>query len=151
MKKLNSLLLAFAFLGVLQLAGCKKKDDPKPASELIVKNWKVKEAKEDGTKVYDDPYAAGSDTKDYSRFKLEFTSATDVRLTEQNGDVITGKWTLTESDKKLVLSGLTPQPTGVTGNLEYTNVVVTDSELRFTRSSPNPKTGASSTEYVLFF
>ena len=150
MKKLNSLLLAFAFLGVFQLAGCKKKDDPKPASELIIKNWKVKEAKEDGTKVYDDPYAAG-DTKDYSRFKLEFTSATDVRLTEQNGDVIVGKWALTDSDKKLVLSGLNPQPTGVTGNLEYTNVAVTEGELRLTRSTANPKTGAGSTEYVLFF
>ncbi len=146
MKKLNVLLLLITFAGASTLIGCKKKDEPKPATELIVKTWSAKEVKEAGTKVYDS--SSSTNTKDYSKFKLSFT-ATTVTLTEANGDVINGKWALTNNNTTLVLSSLNPQPTGVTGDLTYSSVTVTDSQLTMTRSSNNPKTGASSTDYVL--
>jgi hypothetical protein len=146
MKKINSLLLVFALLGSLQLLGCKKKTEPKSALELIQKTWRAQEVKEDGTIAYTAPYDAANDTRDYSSFKLEFTSGTDVRLTESDGNAFNGKWTLNGST--LTLSQLAPEPTG--GNtITYTNVSVTETELRITRAGNNPKTGKSNTQYTL--
>jgi hypothetical protein len=148
MRNFSTILLFMAFFTAFSFVGCKKKDTPKPISELILKTWKASEVKVAGTKVYDSK--SSTNTQDYSKFRLSFTNATDVVLTEANGDVISGKWALTNNNTTLVLSSLNPQPTGVTGDLTYTNLSVTETELKMTRSTANPKTGASSADYVLF-
>jgi hypothetical protein len=145
MKKLNFLLLAFILLGTLQITSCKKKSDPKPPAELIRKSWSAKEVKESGTKVFEagvTPYAV-----DYSKFRLEFLNATDVRLTEMDNQVFNGKWAL--NGTTLSLTQLSPEPTATAGKIDYTNVSVTETELKITRTGTNPKTGKSDTEYVL--
>jgi hypothetical protein len=145
MKKINFLLLAFILLGTLQITSCKKKNDPKAPAELIQKSWTAKEVKENGTKVFE---AGGtSNPVDYSKFKLEFLNATDVRLTELDNTVFNGKWAL--NGTTLSLTQLSPEPTATAGKIDYINVSVTDTELKITRSGTNPKTGSNNTEYVL--
>ena|SRR4028119_1800809 len=145
MRKINFLLLAFIFLGTLQIIGCKKKSDPKSPAELIQKSWSAKEVKHDGTKVFQ----AGmtNNTFDYSKFRLDFLNATDVRLTELDGSISNGKWSL--SGNNLSLTQLTPEPTLTDGKIDYSSVSVTETELKITRVGTNPKTGQSNTEYVL--
>lgn len=145
MRKITFLLLAFILLGTLQITGCKKKSDPKSPAELIQRNWSAKEVKESGTKVFD----AGMSTNvvNYSKFKLDFLNATDVRLTELDGSVSTGKWSLNSST--LSLTQLVPEPTSTGGKIEFSSVSVTETELKITRVGTNAKTGQSNTEYVL--
>ncbi len=145
MRKINFLLLALILLGTLQITGCKKKSDPKPPAELIQKSWSAKEVKENGTKVFD--AGMNTNTADYSKFKLDFLNATDVRLTELDGSVSTGKWAL--NGTTLSLTQLTPEPTLTGGKIDFSSVSVTDTELRITRTGTNAKTGQSNTEYVL--
>jgi len=145
MRKINFLLLAFILLGTLQIIGCKKKNDPLSPNGLIQKIWSVKEVKENGTKVFE----AGmpNNTADYSKFKLEFLNATDVRMTELDGNVSTGKWSL--NGPALSLTQLTPEPTLTGGKIDFSSVSVTEIELKITRTGTNAKTGRSNTEYVL--
>jgi hypothetical protein len=145
MRKINFLLLAFILLGTLQIIGCKKKNDPLSPNELIQKSWVAKEVKENGSKVFDS--GMPTHTVNYSKFKLEFLNATDVRLTELDGTVATGKWSL--NGPALSLTQLTPEPTSTGGKIDYSSVSVTATELKITRSGTNAKTGQSNTEYVL--
>jgi len=148
MKKFNALLLSFVLIGTFQLVGCKKKDEPKPANELIQRTWSAKEVLESANKVFDLPYDATTDTRDYRSFTLAFT-ATDVTITELDGYSYTGKWALTNNNNNLVISQLVDAPTGVGSTVEYVNVKVASNELRLTRSGNNPKTGQSNTEYIM--
>lgn len=145
MRKINFLLLAFSLLGTLQIIGCKSKNDPKSPVELIQKSWSAKEVKENGNKVFDANMS--TNTANYSKFRLDFLNATDVRLTELDGTPFTGKWALNGST--LSLTQLTPEPTSTGGKIDYSNVSVTETELKMTRTGTNPKTGLSNTEYVL--
>lgn len=150
MKKINVLVLWVALLGIFQLVGCSGGgDDPKPITDLIQssqKSWKAKTVKENGAVVYED---AGAKPQDYSKFKIKFTSSTAVELIEVDGVKFTGTWALTNNNTTLKLSGLTPEPTGG-AVIEYTTISATETELKFTRSGTNPKTGKSNVEYTLF-
>lgn len=141
-------LVAVLFCSFIAVAGCKKSknDDPKPATEVIQKSWKVKEAKEDGTKVYD--AAASSNTNaNYAKFKLTLTATTASLTTVDGNSFNSPSWTL--ANNTLTLKTPTPAMTGVSGDLVYTSVSVSDTELKMTRSQTDPKTGAGKTEYVL--
>ena len=144
MRKINLLLLAFILLGTVQIIGCKK-NDPKSPTELIQKSWSAKEVKENGTKVFD--AGMSNNAVNYSKFRLDFLNATDVRLIELDGSVSTGKWSLNGST--LSLTQLVPEPTLTGGRIEFGSVSVNETELKITRVGTNPKTGQSNTEYVL--
>lgn len=156
MKKINILMLMVAFAGIFQLVGCSSGgDDPKPVTDLIKqKIWKAKEVQEKTTSntTFEKVYVNGQANnikEGYSKFRLAFTSATAVELTEYDGTVFKGTWALENNNTTLKLSNLVPTPTGVT-TIEYISLTVTETELNLTRTTNNPKSGASTTQYNLF-
>jgi hypothetical protein len=145
MNKLNKLFLLFALTGLFLMNGCKKKDEPKPTTEVIAKSWKTSQVKESGVIVYSS--SATTNTRDYSKFKLVFT-ATGVTLNEFDNTQFIGKWALSSNNTVLDLTGLNPVPTDG-ASIQYTGVTVSETELKLTRVGTNSKTGKSNVEYTL--
>jgi len=146
MKKSYSLIWCTVLVFALMAAGCSSKK-VKPLSERIAKAWTAESVKE-GTVVV---YTRGGSTNTrpaYSSFRLTLTSPSTVTYTEFDGTTFTGTWALS-GDTKLILSGLTPPPTGSGGTLEFTIVSVEDTKLVLKRVTASPKTGNSINEYTL--
>lgn len=134
-------------LGVLILvSGCKKTPTP-PVSERIAKIWTAKTVDENQTTVYT---RGGTNNvrPGYSSFKLDLSSATTATLVEYTGETFKGQWSV-PTDTKLVLSGLSPQPTGTNGTIEFTINSLADTELSITRTTSSLKTGGTINKYVL--
>ncbi|PSL29407.1 hypothetical protein CLV60_105249 [Dyadobacter jiangsuensis] len=134
-------------LGLLA-AGCKKK--VAPVSERIAKAWTAESVKHGATVVYTRG-GSGNIEAAYSGFRLTLTNSggtKTVSLTDVDGKTFTGNWDL-EGDTKLVLTNLTPQPTGSGGKLEFTISGLEDSRVILTRLSASPKTGGTINEYTL--
>jgi hypothetical protein len=140
-------LIALVFV----LTACPKAKTP-PLSERIAKVWTAGTVKENGTVVY--TKGGASNTKPgYTSFKLDLKNVNGtktVTLTEVDGNSFTGTWELSADEKKLILRGLTPQPTGTNGVIEYTiNGDVTDTQLSLTRTAASLKTGGTINDYQL--
>nr|MBZ1357635.1 hypothetical protein [Dyadobacter fermentans] len=134
-------------LGLLA-AGCKKK--VAPVSERIAKAWTAESVKHGATVVYTRG-GSGNIEAAYSGFRLTLTNTggtKTVSLTDVDGKTFTGNWDL-EGDTKLVLTNLTPQPTGSGGKLEFTISGLEDSRVVLTRLTASPKTGNTINEYTL--
>jgi len=134
-------------LGLLA-AGCKKK--VAPVSERIAKAWTAESVKHGATVVYTRG-GSGNIEAAYSGFRLTLTNTggtKTVSLTDVDGKTFTGNWDL-EGDTKLVLTNLTPQPTGSGGKLEFTISGLEDSRVVLTRLTASPKTGGTINEYTL--
>jgi len=147
MKKSYSLLWCTLLALTLFAAGCKEK--VKPISERIAKAWTAETVKHGSTVVYS---KAGSSTvPGYSGFRLTLNNSSGtktVTYTEWNGDTFTGSWDV-EGETKLVLKGLTPQPTGSGGTIEFTISSLDDAKVVLTRLTASPKTGGTINEYTL--
>ncbi len=148
MKNLILLLLAFTFFAC-------KKSTPTPApvvkepmvAEKIKKTWSANQVTEAGTVVY--TKAGTTNTRPaYSKFKLDLSSASSATLTEFDGNSFTGTWEIV-SEKTLILKGLSPQPTGTGGTIEYAITEATTAVLKLSRTTESPKTGGASVAYVL--
>lgn len=147
MKKSYSLLWCTLLALTLFAAGCKEK--VKPLSERIAKAWTAETVKHGSTVVYS---KAGSSTvPGYSGFRLTLSNSSGtktVTYTEWNGDTFTGTWDV-EGETKLILKGLTPQPTGSGGTIEFTITSLDDAKVVLTRLTASPKTGGTINEYTL--
>jgi hypothetical protein len=148
MKNLTILLLAITFFA------CKKSGStptPTPTvisvAEKIKKSWTANQVTEAGTVVY--TKAGATNTKPaYSKFKLDLSNASSATLTEFDGNSFTGTWEVV-SDKTLILKGLTPQPTGTAGTIEYAITEATTAVLKLNRTTANAKTGGAAVSYIL--
>lgn len=145
MKKTHYALL-FSLTVLTLLAGCGK-TPVTPVSDLIKKNWTARIVTENGTAKYT-AGAASNPTPGYSKFALNMSSPPNVTLTTVDGNTFTGKYEL-QNDKTIVLTGLTPVPTGSNGTISFTITSVTESELVLARTSLDPKTGNSNNVYTL--
>ncbi|TLU97984.1 hypothetical protein [Dyadobacter luticola] len=148
MKKSYSLIWCTLLALTLFVAGCKTK--VKPVSERIAKAWTAESVKHGSTVVYTRGGSSNT-TPAYSNFRLTLTNTSGtktVSLTEFDGNTFTGTWDL-NGDTKLVLSGLTPQPTGSGGTIEYTITSLEDAKVVLTRLTASPKTGGTINEYTL--
>lgn len=149
MKKGYSQLLGIILMLSLMAAGCSK-DKVKPLSERIAKAWTAQSVKEGTVVVY--TRGGSSNTRPaYSSFRLTLTNASGVQTatyTEFDGNTFTGTWAL-EGETTLVLSGLTPAPTGSGGSLKFTITSINDTQLVLTRLTASPKTGNTTNEYTL--
>lgn len=135
-----------AFLLVLGLmSSCK--ETPKPLSEQIAKVWSAQTVREGSTVVYTKG-AANNSKPAYDRFRLDLSSPTAARLMEFDGTVFSGTWELV-NDKTLILKGLTPQPTGTNGTLEYSVQTASTTELKLSRTTASLKTGGTVNDYSL--
>ncbi|MCE6988912.1 hypothetical protein [Dyadobacter sp. CY323] len=148
MKKSYSLIWCTLLVITLIATGCKEK--VKPVSERIAKAWTAEIVKHGSAVVYTRG-GSNNQTPAYSAFRLTLVNASGaktVTLTEFDGSTFTGTWDL-EGDTKLILSGLTPQPTGSGGTIEFTISSLEDSKVILTRLKASSKTGGTINEYTL--
>lgn len=146
--KMNKRLLLstlFAF-GVLIISSCGPK--VAPVSERIAKTWTASSVKENSTEVY--KTGGTTNTKPgYSTYKLDLSAPPAVVIREIDGGTYTGTYTVTATT--LSIKGLTPQPTGTGGSLDFTITTLSDDgkSLVLTATTPYPKTGNTTNTYTL--
>jgi hypothetical protein len=117
-------------------------------SDKIAKIWNAGSVKEDGNPVF--ATGGSSNTKPgYTKFKIDLSSKSSVKITEYDGNTFTGIWSISADEKTLTLSNLNPEPTGTGGTISYDINELTASILKITRNTLNRKTGANKTEYQL--
>lgn len=132
-------------LAIGLISSCK--ETPKPLAEQIGKVWSAQTVREGSTVVYTKG-AANNSKPAYDRFRLDLSSPTTVRLTEFDGTAFSGAWELV-NDKTLILKGLSPQPTGTNGTLEYSVQAASTTELKLSRMAASLKTGGTVNDYSL--
>jgi hypothetical protein len=144
-------LSAFFCLLVLAtlFAGCKKKTTVVPVADKIAKAWTARKVDENSTTVYTKG-GANNVRPGYSNFRLDLSSKPNATLVDWDGNRFTGTYTV-PSDTRLVLSGLTPQPTGTSGTIEFNISGLNDAgtEVTLTRTAASQKTGGTINIYTL--
>ncbi|MDO1445927.1 hypothetical protein Q0590_06670 [Rhodocytophaga aerolata] len=107
MKNINTFYLLVFCLMVPLLYACPGKE-PNPASktELIQKNWKVRQVTANDSPVYTDPPVSTPNSQNYANYRLNFTSATGFSRTDVSGTVTTGTWQFdnNENPQKIIFS-----------------------------------------------
>ena len=147
MKKTHYTLL-IALVAVLYVfTGCKKKPAVIPVSERIKVNYVAASVLENSTTVY--TAGGASNTKPgYSVFRIDLSNPPAVRFVSLDGTISTGTYALV-GETQLVLSGLTPAPTGTNGTITFTISEIGDGTVTLTRTTPDAKTGNTTNVYKL--
>lgn len=115
----------------------------------VGKIWKVRTVKENGRLVYTEG-ATGNVRPSYALFRLDLTAADQVIFTDLDGRRLTGTWTLSTDNSRLILENLTPPPSVTSGNIEfYVSAPPTDNQLLLKRTNESRKTGNTVNEYEL--
>ncbi len=145
MKKTVRVIAFLAFIGLVSFS-CKK---TLSTAERVKKVWVARVVKENSTIVYS---SGGSNNikPSYSGYRLNLSSAPTATISEIDGQSYTGTYTV-EGDSKIIISGITPEPTGTGGVLEFDIVSLAEdnSELVVKLSTAYPKTGNTTNEYTL--
>ncbi|GAB3539575.1 hypothetical protein [Spirosoma fluminis] len=138
-----------AFLSVITLisllTSCNGDKTP-PVSERIAKVWTARVVDENTQTVY--TRGGTANVRNYTNFKLDLSSAPTASYTEFDGNTFRGQYSV-PSDDRLVLTNLTPVPTGTNGTIEFTINSISDTELKLTRTTTSQKTGGTTNVYTL--
>ena len=115
----------------LSVLACGGGGDPAPTptpptptvsvSTLVKKVWTVNTAQWDGVTKYDKT-STSNVVQGYSQYKLDLSTAGSVTLTEFDGKIFTGTYTVATDGLSLTLNGLTSAdgaPTGTGGTITY--------------------------------
>ncbi|MFD3408191.1 hypothetical protein SKC37_05955 [Aquirufa sp. HETE-83D] len=92
---------------------------------LVKKVWTVSSAQWDGVTKYEKS-STSNVVQGYSQYKLDLSTAGSVTLTEFDGKIFTGTYTVATDGLSLTLNGLTSAdgaPTGTGGTIIYTILV----------------------------
>lgn len=139
----------FAFLSTLTvltlLSGCKG-SDPAPVSERIAKVWTAQKVDENNATVY--TKGGTTNVRNYTGFKLDLSKAPTAVYTEFDGNTFQGQYSV-PADDRLVLTNLTPSPTGTNGTIEFRISNLSDNSVTLTRTTPSQKTGNTTNVYTL--
>ncbi|QHV94153.1 hypothetical protein [Spirosoma endbachense] len=143
MKKQLSLLLVLACFG-----GCRPKS-VMPITNQISKIWKANTVTEANVLVF----TLGTTTNikpGYGNFLLDLSQPDKASLTDVDGRLTTGTWTVSTDNKRLILNNLTPKPTNTGGIIEYYILTAPDgSSLKLERTADSRKTGNTVNQYDL--
>ncbi len=146
MKKTPAFVLVLLFvLSGWFISACKKDATPS-VSERLAKAWTASKVDENSTTVYTRGGAANV-RPGYNNWQLDLRTAA-VTYKEFDGTSFTGTWSVV-GDSQLVLSGLTPVPTGSGGSITFTISNLTDTSVMLTRTSASQKTGGTTNTYTL--
>lgn len=145
MRKTSLIAYLSATLFVGLLMGCKGDKTP-PVSERIAKIWTARSVDENSVTVY--TKGGASNVRDYSKFTLNLSSAPTVNYTEFDGNTFVGQYSV-PTDTRLVLTNLSPSPSGTNGSIEFTINSISDNELVITRTTTSQKTGGTINKYTL--
>jgi hypothetical protein len=121
------------FLFAISVMACSGGGDPAPTptpppppvvsvATLVKKAWTVNSAQWDGVTKYDKS-STSNVVQGYSQYKLDLSTAGSVTLTEFDGKIFTGTYTVATDGLSLTLNGLTSAegaPTGTGGTISYT-------------------------------
>jgi len=144
--KNNTLTLFLSTLVVVALLfGCGGKT-PAPVSERIAKAWTAQKVDENVATVY--TKGGTANVRNYDKFRLDLSKAPTVSFTDFDGNTFTGQYSV-PSDTRLVLTGLTPSPTGTNGTIEFTISGLTDNGVTLAREGNSQKTGNTKNIYTL--
>jgi hypothetical protein len=129
MKQFLVLLFAVAMMA------CSGGGDPAPTptpptptvsvATLVKKVWTVNTAQWDGVTKYDKT-SSSNVVQGYSQYKLDLSTAGSVTLTEFDGKIFTGTYSVATDGLSLTLNGLTSAdgaPTGTGGTITYSILV----------------------------
>ncbi len=140
---------SIAFLSLVTLfsalMGCNGKKIA-PVSERIAKVWTASKVDENKVTVY--TKGGATNVRNYTAFKLDLSTPPTVKYTEFDGNVFVGKYSV-PSDTRLVLTELTPSPTGANGTIEFTINSIDDTNLSLSRTTASQKTGNTTNDYTL--
>lgn len=150
MKNFKLSLLALLAVATALISSCgSSTPTPEPPKEKTISDeikttWSASIVTENSTVVYDK--SKTTNAKDgYKNFKMSLGSISAASITLIDGVTYNGSYTL--SGSKLTFSGLTPVPTGTGGTIEFNIVKKSDTNLEFTRTSADAKTGNSTNVY----
>jgi hypothetical protein len=120
------------FLFAISVMACGSGSTPAPAptpitptvsvATLVKKVWTVNSAQWDGVTKYDKT-SSSNVVQGYSQYKLDLSTAGSVTLTEFDGKIFTGTYSVATDGLSLTLNGLTSAegaPTGTGGTISYT-------------------------------
>ena len=123
----------FVLLFAISVMACSGGGDPAPTptptpptptvsvATLVKKVWSASSVQWDGVTKYDKS-SASNVVQGYSQYKLDLSTAGSVTLTEFDGKIFTGTYTVATDGNSLTLSGLTSAegaPTGTGGTIIY--------------------------------
>ena len=138
-----------AFLSLVTLFGalmaCGGNKIP-PVSDRIAKVWTASKVDENKVTVY--TKGGPTNVRNYASFKLDLSKAPTVQYTEFDGNTFVGKYSV-PADNRLVLTDLTPSPTGANGTIEFTINSIDDNTLSLSRTTASQKTGNTTNDYTL--
>jgi hypothetical protein len=144
---MNSKPIYFALLLVSLTFFMACGDEVAPVSERIAKVWTAASVKEGSTEVY--KVGATTNTKPgYASYRLDLSTPPSVTIKDVDGGNYSGKYTII-GDKTLSITGLSPEPTGTGGTLEFTITTLDDASLILTATKSYPKTGNTLNVYTL--
>jgi len=144
--KNNTLTLCLSTLVMVAvLLGCKG-NSPAPVSERIAKTWTAQKVDENSATVY--TKGSTANVRNYDKFRLDLSKSPTVSFTDFDGNTFTGQYSV-PSDTRLVLTGLTPSPTGTNGTIEFTISGLTDTGVTLARTTASQKTGNTTNAYTL--
>lgn len=133
---------------MLALAGCQPKP-VKPITDLISKIWKANTVKEADILVFT-LGATGNLKPGYSNYRLDLSQADKATLKDIDGRVVSGTWTVSTDNKRLILDNLNPKPTSTGGIIEFYILATPDgSTFNLQRTAESRKTGNTVNQYAL--
>ncbi|MFD2572020.1 hypothetical protein ACFSUS_15355 [Spirosoma soli] len=145
MKKQYYLLL---LLSLMELGSCQPKVVT-PITDLLAKVWKAKTVQEGDLLVF----SLGATTNikpGYAGFRLDLSQPNKASLKDIDGRLVTGTWTVSTDNKRLILNNLNPKPTNTGGIIEYYILETpTEASLQLERTAESRKTGNTIDKYAL--
>ena len=137
-----SLLLA------LLLAACQPTPVPSITDQLS-RVWQAQLVRENEVLVYS-LGGTGNIKPGYATFRLDLSKPGVATLKDIDGKLLTGTWTVSTNNQRLILAGLTPRPTNTDGTIEYYIAEPpTPGSLKLERTAESRKTGNSLNQYAL--
>ncbi|MBO0952975.1 hypothetical protein [Fibrella forsythiae] len=128
------------------ILSCQPKE-PTPLS--IGKVWKAQLVKEGDQVVYTQG-GSGNTQPGYVNFRLDLTSPAKVTLIDRDGKTVTGTWSVSTDNKRLILENLKPLPSSTIGTIEYyITASPTPGSLPLQRAAESRKTGNTINDYQL--
>ncbi|MEZ0610577.1 hypothetical protein ACAW74_18830 [Fibrella sp. WM1] len=123
---------------------------PKPVAPLNINRvWQAQTVKEGTALVYTQGGTANV-KPGYVNFRLDLTDPAVVKLIDIDNRTLTGTWSVSPDNKRLILENLKPQPTNTIGTIEYYIVEPpTTNSLSLQRTAESRKTGNTVNDYRL--
>jgi hypothetical protein len=120
-----------------------------PITDILGRKWKAKVVKE-GTQVV---FTLGGTTNvkpGYANFRLDLSSQEQVLFKDIDGRTLTGTWSVSTDNQRLILENLVPKPTSTIGTVEFYITETPSAELlKLERTAESRKTGNTVNTYEL--